>query len=121
VTEVESVELSPRLDSTARTLDGSRTSRLPKHQRSTRMPVCAMKTMTDSGRQGRKETLNYIGELTSELATMASTARCEYLAHLLNLARIEAEENARQEAGCPNVAAAGDLFKAITRDGRPRN
>ena len=85
------------------------------------MPVCAMKTMTDSGQQGRKETLDYIGELTSELAKMASAAHCPYLTHLLDLARFEADEIARQEAGCPNVAAAGDLFKAITHDGRPRN
>jgi hypothetical protein len=66
--------------------------------------------MTDSG---RKETLDYIGELTSELATMASTARCAYLAHLLNLARIEAEENARQNLGSPDDLTAENPGNAI--------
>jgi hypothetical protein len=69
--------------------------------------------MTDSGRQGRKETLDYIGELISELAMMASTARCAYLAHLLNLARIEAEENARQNVGSPDDLTAENPGNAI--------
>jgi hypothetical protein len=77
--------------------------------------------MTDSGRQGRKETLDYIGELTSELAKMASAARCEYLAHLLNLARIEAEENARQNPGSPGDVAPENPGNAIPLDGWPRN
>ena len=74
--------------------------------------------MTDSG---RKQTLDYIGELTLELSKMASAAHCEYLAHLLDLARFEADEIARQEPGCSNDVAPEDLFKTITLDGQPRN
>ena len=42
-------------------------------------------------RESDAEIAGYIGQMTSELATMASTARLDLLAYFLNLARLEAE------------------------------
>ncbi len=50
----------------------------------------------DSGEGSTEETARYIGDMIGALAVMAGEARLDLLTYLLNMARVEAELQARQ-------------------------
>jgi hypothetical protein len=49
--------------------------------------------------QNHRDLLDYIGDLTSELARLAKAARCDSLSHLLEMAVEEAEHLSESSDG----------------------